>query len=117
MRHIKLRAVVDVTYRGNGETEKSLGVQLDHAVGFIADRGLFTGETDAEVLSWALNVGTQPKRSAKSAPDPAALIAALREFVQDVEAVGLDYTAEDWPDIAVTYAHAKTALEAYDKKA
>ena len=37
--------------------------------------------------------------------------AVLKEFIDDVDAVGLDYVAEDWPDIAITYAHAKTALE------
>ena len=35
----------------------------------------------------------------------------LKEFIDDVDAVGLAYVAEDWPDIAITYAHAKTALE------
>jgi hypothetical protein len=39
---------------------------------------------------------------------------ALREFVDDVEGVGIDYVkAEDgldWPDLAITYQRAKAAL-------
>jgi len=34
----------------------------------------------------------------------------LTEFVTDVEAVGLDTLQCDWPDLAVTYAHAKAIL-------
>ena len=36
--------------------------------------------------------------------------AVLLEFIKDVEAVGRKQTAQDWPDIVVTYAHAIEAL-------
>jgi len=38
-------------------------------------------------------------------------IDTLKEFVADVEAVGVDSVQEDWPDLVVTYEHAKNALK------
>ncbi len=37
-------------------------------------------------------------------------IEVLREFVADIEAVGVKQTAEDWPDLVITYRKAKKAL-------
>lgn len=34
----------------------------------------------------------------------------LREFMSDIEDVGLDHTREEWPDLLVTYKHAREAL-------
>jgi len=34
----------------------------------------------------------------------------LREFIADIDAVGLSHVQEEWPDLVVTYEHAKTAL-------
>ena len=31
----------------------------------------------------------------------------LREFMEDVEAVGIESVREDWPDLAITYRHAR----------
>lgn len=43
---------------------------------------------------------------------PGSVIAVLREFIADVEAAGgPGAMAEDWPDLAVTYAHAVAALK------
>jgi hypothetical protein len=38
-------------------------------------------------------------------------IEVLREFVSDVEAVGVLQTARDWPDIVITYRKAKAVLQ------
>ena len=37
-------------------------------------------------------------------------LAILREFVQDVDAVGIRNMKEDWPDLLVTYTKAKKLL-------
>lgn len=42
---------------------------------------------------------------------PMPLKAVLEEFVEDIEAVGLDQLREEWPDLEVTYIHAKEALK------
>ena len=42
-----------------------------------------------------------------AAPD---LLVALREFVADVDAVGVEAVGEDWPDLILTYKCAKAAL-------
>jgi hypothetical protein len=34
----------------------------------------------------------------------------LREFVQDVDAVGREHVAEEWPDLLPTYDRAKEVL-------
>ena len=44
------------------------------------------------------------------------LLEVVREFVSDIEQVGLDQTQEDWPDLVVTYEHAKNALRKVDGK-
>ena len=49
----------------------------------------------------------------------AACLAALREFVADIDAIGgVDacYTL-DWPDLSITYRKAVAALEALDRGA
>ena len=35
----------------------------------------------------------------------------LREFMNDVEAVGLKQVGREWPDLLVTYNNARMALE------
>lgn len=35
----------------------------------------------------------------------------LREFVADIEAVGVDHVQEEWPDLLPTYLSAKRVLE------
>lgn len=35
----------------------------------------------------------------------------LIEFVDDVEDIGADFTAQDWPDLYQTYLKAKKVLE------
>lgn len=31
----------------------------------------------------------------------------LREFMRDIEAVGIRHVREEWPDLAITYRHAR----------
>lgn|SRR5262245_40369132 len=45
---------------------------------------------------------------AEQPEDPA--VAILREFMNDVESVGVKDTAEDWPDLVVTYNKARMLL-------
>ncbi len=40
------------------------------------------------------------------------VLAVLREFTEDIEAVGIEQTAKEWPDLLVTYRKAKKALAA-----
>lgn len=42
-----------------------------------------------------------------AAPD---LLAAIEEFVSDINRVSLAYASEDWPDLVVTYRHAIAAI-------
>ena len=42
--------------------------------------------------------------------DNAALLEALQEFIQDVEAVGVEQAANDWPDMVITYRKARAAI-------
>jgi len=35
---------------------------------------------------------------------------ALREFCNDIEAAGIENLRSDWPDLLVTYEHAKHAM-------
>ena len=37
----------------------------------------------------------------------------LKEFIEDVDRVGIDHVRLDWPDLLATHAHAKNALR-YD---
>lgn len=46
-------------------------------------------------------------------PLPSA-VDVLREFVRDVEAVGIESVEDEWPDILVTYRKAKRVLKAED---
>jgi hypothetical protein len=34
----------------------------------------------------------------------------LHEFTRDIEAAGIDTVADDWPDLLMTYKHAKECL-------
>lgn len=34
----------------------------------------------------------------------------LKEFCEDIEAVGLEHVRQDWPDLVLTYRNAKAAL-------
>ena len=39
----------------------------------------------------------------------------LREFVQDIEANGVQQTALEWPDLVITYRKAKMVLDRLNK--
>lgn len=39
-----------------------------------------------------------------------ALTKVCEELVTDVEDLGVEYVREEWPDMAITYDHAKQAL-------
>lgn len=34
----------------------------------------------------------------------------LKEFCEDIEAVGLEYVRKEWPDLVLTYRNAQAAL-------
>jgi hypothetical protein len=40
------------------------------------------------------------------------MIAVLKEFINDVESAGIEYTKGDWPDLFVTYKNAKRLFKA-----
>lgn len=61
MKRIKLRLTLDVTYRPGTADESLLREQLKNIVNHAADRGLMTGDTDAEVTRWAAKV-TVPRK-------------------------------------------------------
>ena len=42
-----------------------------------------------------------------SAPE---LLAVLKVFVKDIDAVGIDQTAKDWPDLVLNYHTARAAI-------
>ncbi len=43
-------------------------------------------------------------------PEGQNIMKVLHEFVADIEATGTEATRRDWPDLLVTYEHAKAAL-------
>lgn len=49
------------------------------------------------------------KESDETAKREHTLLDVVREFINDCEAAGLDHVAADWPDLIVTYKHAKAA--------
>jgi hypothetical protein len=53
------------------------------------------------------------KRKPKS--QKSALLAVVREFIEDIDAVGTKALTDEndtnyWPDLAITYRHAKAAV-------
>jgi len=42
---------------------------------------------------------------------PEELLSIVREFMADVDAVGVDYVKEEWPDLHVTYMRAADLLK------
>lgn len=53
---------------------------------------------------------TLPDINAPAIPDKPDVHEVLREFVNDVEAVGVAEVKDDWPDLIETYHRAKRAL-------
>jgi hypothetical protein len=47
-----------------------------------------------------------------AAPD---LLAVVNEFIRDIDAVGVKQTAEEWPDLVVTYRKALAAVSKLDE--
>ena len=61
MKRIKLRLTLDVTYRPGTADESMLRERMREIVNHAADRGLMTGDTDAEVVRWSAKVTTPRK--------------------------------------------------------
>lgn len=53
---MQLRLTIDVTYAPNGVSEQELSAILRYIADYAADRGLITGETPAEVVSYETTV-------------------------------------------------------------
>ena len=52
MKNIKLKVVLTVNYKPNGVTKHNLKAVLGRAIEHMAENGLLTGETPAEVDMW-----------------------------------------------------------------
>lgn len=56
MRTVTLRLTIEVTYETNGVATKELESMLWDSAKRLAEEGLFTGDTPAEVTSWTPHV-------------------------------------------------------------
>lgn len=75
-----------------------------------AEDGHIYGMDGATHVGWVEPATVDAEANANliaAAPD---LLAALREFIADVDAVGLDYAETEWNDLLPTYHHAVAAI-------
>ena len=61
MKRIKLRLTLDVTYIPGTADESMLRQQMRDIVNDVTERGMLTGNTDAEITRWAAKV-TVPRK-------------------------------------------------------
>lgn len=88
---VNARLTLDVTYLLNGETAPEMLALLRRMCERAIGEGLLTGETDAEVDIWSMDVSTVPSTS-----DHEALEAEIATFMQQRIEDG-NLSAEDIP--------------------
>lgn len=80
-----------------------------YTVSRLVGYGIYRDEADVETIAEDFGEITEADPEPEVRP-----LGVLEEFVSDVDAAGVGRTAEDWPDLIVTYRHAKAVLAKID---